>query len=248
MEFKDKIVLVTGSSSGIGAATAIQFGLQGAKVIINYLNNKAGAENTLKQISENGGNATIIKADVSNESEAKYLIEESLKYFGDLDILINNAGKYFEGDEWNKSSIAWQKTIQTNLFSTLNCSKYAGEHFLNNKSGVIVNIASRIGILGDPESISYGAAKAGIINVTKSYAKIMAPYVRVNCVSPGAINTGYWLTDEGKKYIKKEEDSIPLGRMLEVEDVVNTIIFLSSNKSKMITGQNLIVDGGYSLK
>jgi 3-oxoacyl-[acyl-carrier protein] reductase len=248
MKLQNKVVIVTGASSGIGAATAIRFAKEGAIVAIVYKDNSEGAKKVLQEIETNGGKAGIFQGDVSQETVAMAIVQEVIKTYGRVDVLINNAGKYFDGDEWNRSSEAWQKTIETNLYSAINCTKYVGEHFLNVKKGVIVNIASRIGVLGDVEAITYGAAKAGIINITKAYAKGFAPHARVNCVSPGAVKTGYWLTADAQNYIEDERQAVPLGALVEIEDIVNAILFLSCDDSKMITGQNLIVDGGYSLK
>lgn len=157
-------------------------------------------------------------------------------------------GKYFDGDEWNGTYDAWQSTVQTNLYSALLCSKFACEYFLQKKSGVIINIASKYGITGQFDSIVYGASKAGIINITKAYAKKMAPYIRVNCISPGAIKAGYWLTEDALNYIDEEIKQVPMGEFVEINDIVEAILFLASDQAKMITGQNLVVDGGYTLK
>lgn len=248
MEFKNKVVLITGSSSGIGAATAKKFASLGAKVIVNYFSSEEKAKQVEKEIKENGGEVFVIQADVSKEEDAKRLTEETIKHFGGLDILVNNAGRFSHQDDWNGPNSAWIESINTNLFSALNCSKFACEYFLQNKKGIIVNIASRFGIVGDPEAITYGAAKAGVINITKAYAKILAPFGRANCISPGPVKTGYWVTNEAKEYIDETLKTIPLGDFSELEDIVNGIRFLASDNSRMITGENISIDGGFTLK
>lgn len=248
MKLKNKVAIITGSSSGIGASTAVQFAKEGAKVVVNYLSNSEGAEKIKNEIEKSGGEAILIQANISIEADAKRLIEETIKHFGTLDILINNAGKFNHQDCWNGSFDAWQETIANNLFSALNCSKFAGEYFLKNKKGVIVNIASRFGLVGDFEAITYGASKAGIINITKAYAKLLAPFGRANCISPGPVKTGYWATEEAQQLIPETIKDIPLGKLAEVEDIVNGILFFSCDDSKMITGQNLQIDGGFTLK
>lgn len=243
MNLEKKVVLVTGASSGIGAATAIKFADEGAIVAINFLSNSAGAEEVKQKIQSKGGSGEIFQADVSRESEAEDLIKKVIETFGTLDILINNAGKYHDGDEWDGTFDSWQKTIETNLYTTLNCSKYATKYFTENKKGVIVNVASKMAFDPAPDSIVYSAAKAGVINATISYAKLLAPFGRVNSVSPGTTKAGYWTTapqEEIEHHLKTKL----LHKIAEPEDIADAIVFLASDKSKMITAQNLLVDGG----
>ncbi len=246
MEFTDKVVLVTGSSSGIGAATATMFAKAGAKVVINYKSNESGAQNVYQKIATAGGDSVIIHADVSKEAEAQKLISATIDKYGKLDILVNNAGSYFNEDEWNGSSLAWQETISANLYSTLNCSKYACEHFINKQTGIIINIASRYAFSSQYDAIAYSAAKAGIVNITQAYAKLLAPFGRANSVSPGLTKAGYWMTAPTEELMENIKQ-IRLKTAAEADDISESVIFLASDRARMITGQNITVDGGAGL-
>jgi 3-oxoacyl-[acyl-carrier protein] reductase len=247
MLFKNKIVLITGGSSGIGAASALRFAKEGANVIISYKNNKAGAEKVASDIKKMGVVVLIQKADLCKDADAKKLVEAAIKKFGKIDILVNNAGRYIDGDEWNGDAKIWIKSLEQNLVSMMSVSKYAIKKFQKQKTGVIINIASRFASSGHFDSLSYAAAKAGVVNITQAYAKLLAPYGRANSVSPPAVNVGYWLTAP-KKELKETIAKTPSKRLVEVDEVVEKIIFLASNKSKNISGQNFVVDGSVSAK
>jgi len=247
MKLQNKVAIVTGASSGIGAATAIKFAAEGAKVVINYHSNRAGAEEVYNKIKKLGGQAIFVQADITREADAKKLIDAALSEYSDLDILVNNAGKYVDNDEWNGEFIAWQETLNLNLITALNCSKHACNYFINAKKGILINLASRFGVIGDEYGIAYGAAKAGIINITKAYAKVLAPYGRANAVSPGATKAGYWATAPESE-VEAVKEKILLKSLNEIGDIANAILFLACDDSRMITGQNIIVDGGYTLK
>ncbi|OGM31397.1 hypothetical protein A2803_05435 [Candidatus Woesebacteria bacterium RIFCSPHIGHO2_01_FULL_44_21] len=247
MKLKDKVALVTGGSSGIGRATAMLFSANNVKVAISYKENEAGANEVISKISDSGGDAVSIQANLIRDSEARKLVEAVVGHFGKIDILVNNAGRYINGDRWDGKAEIWEESIKQNLLSALSVSKYTIEEMKKQKSGVIVNIASRHGLYGQLDAISYAAAKAGIINITQAQAKLMAPWGRANSVSPGTVRAGYWLTAPAEE-LKENISVTPLGKMIEPEDVAEAVLFLASDKARMITGQNLIVDGGYTLK
>ncbi|MBU1198928.1 MAG: SDR family oxidoreductase [Nanoarchaeota archaeon] len=242
MRFKEKVVLVTGSSRGIGTAIALLFAKEGAKVVINYYKSEKEANevmNEIKKISD----AITIKCDVSNEEQVKNMIKKIIKKFGKLDILVNNAGNYIEGDEWSGSSNIWAKTIKQNLISAMNTSKYAAEIFQKQKSGVIVNIASRYSVSGQFDALAYAASKAGIVNITQAYAKLLAPYGRANAVSPWPVKSGYWLRAP-KEELEETISKMPGKRLIEPEEIAEVVLSLASPESAKITGQNILVDGG----
>ncbi len=191
--FNSKIILITGGSGGIGKTTAILFAQKGADIVITYKDNKDGADEVVNKIKELGQKAIAIQANLINENEAKKVVEKAIEEFGKIDVLVNNAGRYIDGDEWNGASDIWVKSLGQNLVSVMNISKYVVEIFQKQNSGVMINIASHLGIKGDMFSLSYSAAKAGVINITQSYAKLLSPFGRANSVSPGATNAGYWL-------------------------------------------------------
>jgi 3-oxoacyl-[acyl-carrier protein] reductase len=241
MRFKEKVILVTGSSRGIGKAVALAFAKEGAKVVINYSKSEKEANevmNEIKRISD----AIAIKCDVSNEEQVKKMIERIIRKFGKLDVLVNNAGTYIDGDEWNGSSEIWERTLRQNLISAMNTSKYATEIFQKQKSGIIVNIASRYSISGQFDSLAYAASKAGIVSITQAYAKLLAPFGRANAVSPGATKAGYWLSAP-KEEIERTISSTPLRKLIEPEEIARVVLFLASPESAATNGQNILVDG-----
>lgn len=233
--FQNKIILITGGSSGIGRTTALLFAKNGADVVITYKSNKEGADEVVKEIEKLGQKAIAIQADLINENEAKSSVEAIISELGKIDILINNAGRYIDGDEWNGPSDIWVKSLQQNLVSMMNISKYVVEIFLKQKSGVMVNVASRHGLSSFPDIISYSAAKAGVISITQAYAKLLAPFGRVNAVSPGAVNAGYWLT-------APNDELEAQGKLIEPEKVAEKILFLASDEAKDINSQNFQID------
>jgi 3-oxoacyl-[acyl-carrier protein] reductase len=239
--FQNKVVLITGSSKGIGKATAILFAKEGAKVIINYSKSEKEANETLLQVKKLT-DAIVVKCDVSDEKQVEKMIKTIVQKFGRIDILVNNAGYYFDGDEWNGTSDIWEKTLKTNLISVMNVSKYVAQIFQKQKSGIIVNVSSSYSIRGHYESLTYAASKAGVVNVTQAYARLLSPYGRANAVSPRAVRAGYWLRAP-KEELKETIAISPAKRLIEPEEVAEVILTLASDKSSKITGQNVVVDG-----
>lgn len=239
MQLKDKIVLITGGSSGIGAETAKRFAQEGAYIVISYKSNRDGADAMVSDIQRLGQDCLMQQADLKNESEAKKLVEAAMARFGRIDILINNAGRYVDGDEWDGSSEIWKESLEQNLISAMNVSKYVIPIFQEQQSGVMINIASRHALAGQFDSISYAAAKAGIVNITQAYAKLLTPFGRANSISPGAVDCGYWLTAPVEERRAKEQ-SKPSGKLIDVSKIVDAIIHVASDNS--ISGQNISVN------
>lgn len=240
MKIRNKVALVTGSSRGIGKEIALKFAKEGAKVIVNYSTSKKEATEVFKEI-EKISEGMLIECDVSDEKQVKKMVEAIMKKYGKIDILVNNAGKYTPGDEWNGPSEAWEKTLKDNLISALNVSKYVGEVFLKQKSGVIVNVASRFSTSGQYDSIAYSAAKAGIANMTQSYSKLLAPFGRANAVSSGPVNSGYWLS-ASKEELEQTIRSTPGKRLMEPIEIAERVLFLVSDEAKSVTGQNIMMN------
>ncbi|MDD2515768.1 MAG: SDR family oxidoreductase [Candidatus Gracilibacteria bacterium] len=245
LKFKDKVVLVTGSAKGIGKSIGLLFAQGGARVVINYLNSEKEAKETLNEINKIS-DGIILKCDVSQEIQVKEMIEKVIKEYGRLDILVNNAGGYIEGDEWNGTSDIWEKTLKQNLISVMNTSKYATEIFQKQKNGIIVNISSRYSISGNFDEIAYATSKAGVISITQAYAKLLNPFGRANAISPGATNSGYWLCAPEEE-LKQVISSSPHKRLINPEEIAKVVLFLASDESLMITGQNILVDGGNNI-
>ncbi len=235
--FTNKVVLITGGSSGIGEVTALLFAQSGADIVITYKSNKEGADRVVEKIREIGRRTIAIQADLISESEAKNVVAETIKEFGRIDVLVNNAGRYIDGDEWDGPSDIWLQSLQQNLVSMMNVSKYAIRIFQKQKSGVMVNIASAHGLDGQHDAISYAAAKAGVINITQGYAKLLFPFGRANSISPSATDAGYWLTAPNGE-VEEILASRPSHKFVEPEMVARKIIFLASDEAKGITGQN----------
>lgn len=171
MKLKDKVALITGASRGIGRATALLFAKEGAKVAVNYNRSEKEAAEVVEFIKEGGSEAIAVKCDVSDEPHIKKMVDEVLKKFGRIDILINNAGIVFDVPFFEKTKEQWQKILQTNLIGTFLCMKYVGPHMVKKKYGKIVNIASTNGIDSyDSTSVDYDASKAGVIVLTKASA------------------------------------------------------------------------------
>lgn len=238
--FKNKVVLITGGSSGIGEATALLFAAKGADVAITYKCNEEGANNVREKIEGLGRKVICIQADLGSDDDAKRVVMETVKTFGKVDLLINNAGRYIEGDEWDGSAETWIQSLRQNLVSMMNISKFAIQEFQKQGSGVMVNVASRHGLSGVPDALSYAAAKAGVINITQSYAKLLTPFGRANSVSPSATDAGYWHTAP-KEELEETLANRPNHKLVDPKTVAEKIIFLASDEAKDITGQDFPV-------
>jgi 3-oxoacyl-[acyl-carrier protein] reductase len=244
MRFKNKVVLVTGSSKGIGKATALEFAKEGAKLVINYLNSEKEANevvNKIKKISD----AIAIKCDVSDEKQVKEMFEKIIKKFGKIDVLVNNAGVVYDVPFFERTIKQWKRTIDVDLFGVYICSRYASIYMKKQKYGKIINISSSSAInTNKVDSIDYAAAKAGVINLTNTLAKELGPEIQVNCISPGWINTSLNVTLP-KKFLNREKKRIYLKRFAEPEEVAKVILFLASDDASFVNGVNFLVDGGY---
>ncbi len=245
MKLKDKVALITGSSRGIGRATALLFASEGAKIVVNYVKQKIKAEEVVKEIKELGSDAIAIKCDVSNEDQVKSMINQAINKFGKIDILINNAGVAFDISFTNKTAKQWERTLYINLLGIFLCSKYVAPHMLKHGAGRIINMSSTNGIDSlCPESMDYDASKAGVINLTKNLAKELAPKILVNSVAPGWVDTDM-NKDLTKDFVDEETHKIYLKRFAEPEEIAKVLLFLASEDASYITGSILKVDGGY---
>ena len=239
-----KIALVTGGSRGIGRAVAIELAKEGAAVAINYAGNKAAAEEVQSIITQMGGKAMIIQADVSDEKSATQMVEEVIAQLGGIDILVNNAGITRDGLFIRMKEEDWNAVINTNLTGIFNCTKVAAKYMMKKRSGRIINMSSVSGIMGNAGQTNYAAAKAGVIGFTKSLAREMASRgITVNAVAPGFIATDMTaaMPEKAQEHVLT---SIPLGKMGKPEDIANAVLFLASDKASYITGQVIHVDGG----
>jgi 3-oxoacyl-[acyl-carrier protein] reductase len=245
MQFKDRVVLVTGASRGIGRAIAICFAKEGAKVVINYTNSKSLADSLVAQINKLGTKAISVKCDVSKEDEVKKMVAITIKTFGKLDILVNNAGIVFDVPFPKKTLDQWRRTFDVNLAGMFLCCKYVANQMKKQKAGRIINMASTSGMnVFSPESIDYNATKAGVINFTETLAKTLAPDILVNCVAPGWVDTDM-NKNLPKGYIKSEKEKIYIKRWASPEEIAKVVLFLASDDAGYINGTVIKVDGGY---
>ncbi len=238
-------VLVTGSSRGLGKSIILEYAKNGNDVIINYNNSKEEALE-LKHYVESTYRvkALVIHCDISKESDIDNMINEIYKELGHLDILVNNASIALDQDFELKTKNDFMKTLEINLVGTYLLSKKIGLKMLKVKSGNIINISSTNGLETTyPESIDYDASKAGIISLTHNLANYFAPYIRVNCICPGWINTDM-NKDLDDNFKNKELDKIILGRFAEPEEIANLAYFLGTDKASYINDSIIRIDGG----
>lgn len=241
---KGKTIIVTGANRGIGKAIALKLGKIGANVIVNYRSNEKEASEVVAEIKELGGEASMVKGDVSKYEDAESLINEAKNIYGSIYGVVNNAGITKDTLILRMKEEDFDAVINTNLKGTFNCCKAATPHLIKARQGRIVNISSVIGLIGNVGQINYAASKAGILGVTKSLAReIGARGITVNAIAPGFIESDMTevLADKYKEDILK---NIPLKKLGKAEDVANAVAFLMSEESQYITGQVLNVDGG----
>ncbi|MFC1621171.1 3-oxoacyl-[acyl-carrier-protein] reductase [Candidatus Omnitrophota bacterium] len=238
-----KVALVTGGARGIGREIALSLAREGANIALCDVNLEE-AEKTAKEIRDLGRDCIALKADVTSLKDVQDMMDKILDKLSKLDILINNAGITKDGLVLRMSEQDWDKVIAVNLKGCFICTKVASRVMLKQRFGKIVNLASIIGIMGNIGQANYAASKAGIIGLTKSVAKELAPRgVSVNAIAPGFIKTE--MTAKLPEDIQKKMLSfIPLGRFGEPKDVANLALFLSSENSSYITGQVIQIDGG----
>lgn len=245
MRLENKVAIITGSSRGIGRATALLFAKEGCKVVVNYKSRKEDAENVSKQIGKD--NCIMVRADVSREEDVKKLVKETIDKFGKIDILVNNAGEIIRPSDWKSDMDTWKKTIDVNLTSAWLMTREVASIMKKQGKGSIINIVSVYGFLGAAPVLAYTSAKGGLMTMTKSFAKELSPEIRVNAVAPSNVNTDM-TKGAGEELIGYFRQQTPLKRIAEPEEIAAAILFLASDESSYITGEVLVVDGGYSLK
>lgn len=243
INLKNKVALVTGAGRGIGRAIALKLADKGAAIFINDLDEE-GANQTLKLIQDNGGSGKVYCCNVSKGDEVDKMIDDCIKSYNTLDIVINNAGITRDTLLLRMKEEDWDIVLNVNLKSAFLCTKSAAKYMMKQRSGKIVNIASIIGLIGNVGQANYAASKAGIIGLTKSSARELAPRgINVNAIAPGFIQTA--MTDKLPQDIKDAMlKQIPLGILGEPENVADAVLFLVSDMAKYITGQVITVDGG----
>jgi len=256
---KDKVALVTGAASGIGRATALLFGREGAKVVATDIS--VSGEQVALDIRAAGGQAIFVAHDVTDETVWLKVISRVLESFGRLDVLVNNAGIEVSRPVAEMTLAKWREQMSVNLDGVFLGTKHAVRTMrLGTRGGSIVNVASVAGLVGSPGTSAYSASKGGVRMLTKAVAVECAPEgIRVNAVFPGGVRTPIWqnadwwdgfvqqVGSEDEAW-KKLDGAAPLGRMAEPEDIAEAILYLASDASRYVTGADLVVDGGFTAR
>ncbi len=247
MALNSKVALVTGATSGIGKAIALELSRQGASVVVNYIGPAADANHALAEIRSNGGSAIAVEADVSNSAQVSSMIQQTVAQFGQIDVLVNNAGIEQQTPFLEKPEAEWDRVIAVDLKGPFLCAQAAAREMARRgKGGTIINISSVHEEIGFPGYASYCAAKGGLRMLCRDLALELAPYhINVVNVAPGAIATPInlrTLTDPEKKSALERE--IPLGRIGTPEEVAKLVAYLASDDASYITGTTVFIDGG----
>lgn len=243
MLLQGKVALITGGATGIGRATALRLAREGVHIAINYSRSEQEARETQLEVEAHGVQTLIYQADVASDEAVRLMVRETVQAFGRLDILINNAGVTDFVEHRDLEGLKeehWERVMNVNVKGTFHCCRAASEE-LKKQQGCIINITSIAGMTGLGSSIAYAASKAAAISVTKSLARVMAPEVRVNSVSPGVVQTR-WIEGQDE-HVQRLAQGTPLGRIASPEDVADVVYSLLAH-SRFVTGQNIVVDGG----
>ena len=250
MRLENRAALITGGTSGIGEATSLLFAEEGASVAVVGRNTERG-KSVAKRISDTGGTAVFVQADVRKSDDCRTAVERTIETFGRLDILFNNAGSYSVNDVVGCTEEEWDDQVDTSLKGTFLMSKYALPHMIERGSGSIVNCASGWGLVGGPKAAAYCAAKGGMVVMTKAMAIDHGPQgIRVNAICPGDTDTPMEREDARNQglsweaYVDQMTGTRPIARMATPEEIALGVLFLASDESSYVTGAALPVDGG----
>ncbi|TXK84458.1 SDR family NAD(P)-dependent oxidoreductase [Paenibacillus sp. N3.4] len=246
MDLSNKVVLVTGGGTGIGRATCLTLAKRGACVGVNYSRSKADADETVQMITNEGGRAIAVQADVSQDKEVREMVRILVQQFGTIDALVNNASitRHIPLDDLEAATEeVWDELYDVNVKGMFYCARAVAPFMKKSKQGAIVNVGSIAGITGLGSSLPYAVSKAAIHGLTKSLARALAPDIRVNCIAPGAVATRWWAGRE--EQMKKLAPHILLQRVSTPEDIAAFIC--AALEQEAMTGQTLTVDSGQTL-
>jgi NAD(P)-dependent dehydrogenase (short-subunit alcohol dehydrogenase family) len=250
MRLKDKIGIVTGGGRGMGAAYSVALAREGAKVIVNYVNNGQAAEAIVDRIRKDGGKAVAFQADVGKKADVQKMVDFTVQKFGRLDVMVSNAGLVHKAPLLEQSEEVIERIFHTNVKGNIVCTQVAASHMMKQKEGKIILCASIVAVVGEPLLSVYTASKGAILAYTRAAAVELAPYqINVNCVLPGTTKTDMSKEVLADPVIQKALiEPVPLGRLGAPEDLVGIVLYLASDESNWTTGQSFIVDGGHTTK
>jgi 3-oxoacyl-[acyl-carrier protein] reductase len=244
IDLEGKVALVTGASRGIGAVVACRLAQAGAKVGVNYHASLNAASQVVDSINQAGGEALLVGGDVSQQESAEAVIKQTVDHWGNIDILINNAGINKDRLLLRMSPEDFDSVIAVNLRGAFLCTRYVMPYLIRQRSGRVINMSSVVGLSGNPGQANYAAAKAGLVGLTKAVAREVASRnVTVNALAPGYITTAM-VEELSAETQAKILARIPMGRFGTPEDVAEAVVFLCSDGASYITGQVLTIDGG----
>jgi NAD(P)-dependent dehydrogenase (short-subunit alcohol dehydrogenase family) len=250
-QFDQQCVVVTGSGQGIGRATAYTFAQKKASVIIADIDVEAGLEATAF-ITNEGGKAIFVEADVSSAQQVQTLMEKAVSTYGRMDVLVNNTGIGHSESIFTCPPEAFERVLAVNLTGSFLCAKYAAMVMKEQGKGSIINIASTRALMSEAHTESYSASKGGILALTHSLAVSLGPYgIRVNAISPGWIDTAEWRKSDkaySPQHSKKDREQHPAMRVGHPLDIAKAVVYLASEDAGFITGQNIVIDGGMTIK
>lgn len=251
MRFQGKVAVVTGAGKGIGRATAMAFAQEGASVAVVDLSREDG-EKVTQEIRQQQGEALFVYADISNEEAVQEMVKQVVDCWGRLDVLVNNAGVYFQASAIDTPLEAWEKVVGVNLTGAFLCTKHAAKAMVKMGGGTIVNVASEAGLVGIKSQVAYNVSKGGMIALTRSCAVDFAPLgIRVNCVCPGTTDTplvqaAVNRAPDPAAARRALEECRPLNRLGRPEEIAAAILFLAGDEAGYASGAILSVDGGYT--
>lgn len=242
----NKVAVVTGASKGIGASIALHLAAEGAAVVVNYSSSKAGADKVVAAITNNGGKAVAVQANVAQQADIQRLFTEAKKAFGPVDILVNNAGIYEFAPLSEVTTEHYHKMFDLNVLGLVLTTQEALKHF-HPQGGSIINVSSIVATFAPPNALVYNATKASVDVITKTLAKELGPrQIRVNSVNPGMVETeGVKSAGISESEMRTQfENQTPLGRIGQPEDIAPAVVFLASSDSGWISGESLTIAGG----
>jgi 3-oxoacyl-[acyl-carrier protein] reductase len=249
-QLENQVCLITGSSAGLGQATAQAYAAEGARVVVNYLKSEQGARQTAQLVEEAGGQAMIVQADVTDEEAVKAMVQQVMDRWGRIDILVNNAGLTMRGGWLNISEQDWDHIFAVNLKGPLFCSRAVVPVMRKQESGHIINMSSQAGLRAGGSSLAYCVAKAGVVHFTKLLAFQLAPQIRVNCIAPGSIHGTDWHAGRSEQEIERAARGVaastPMKMVGSPDDIAGAAVYLAT-AAEYITGLILPVDGGRTL-